>query len=179
MAPVPRTIVRTSHALSIKAAGVTVGMINGWNPQQSRGMAPIFEVDIVGSGNPKEIMPGNITNQVVSVSRYDTYPVRMEQVFGTTDLTMLTNQSEPFDVIERWRIVTFDVIEPNIGDLEISNVQKNKEFYIYSGCWFNSLGRTLRSDDNRIVNVDASLNYTRKLNASGPLGRALNFNLTF
>ena len=44
---------------------------------------------------------------------------------------------------------------------------------MYRGCWFTSLGRTLSSDDNRIVNVNATLVYTQKISAQGPLGGAL------
>ncbi len=39
----PITKVRTSHALSIQAGGQTIGLINSWNPTQSRTLTPIYE----------------------------------------------------------------------------------------------------------------------------------------
>ena len=42
--PVPETLVRTSHSLTIRANGQTVGLINGWNPTQSRTITPIFQI---------------------------------------------------------------------------------------------------------------------------------------
>ena len=144
--PVPNTLVRTSHALTIKANGVDVGLINGWNPSQGRTITPIFEVGVDGSGNPIENMPGNITGLQVSINRFDTYKERMETAFGTPDLTMLTRQNQPFVVKEVWLL---------------SN--GSKERYVYDGCWFSSIGRSLRSDDARTVNVNATIIYTKKI----------------
>lgn len=151
MPPIPRTQVRTGHSLTIRANGVTVGLINSWAPAQSRTITPIYEVGIDVSGIPVEYMPGNMTGLIISVQRYDTYPIRMEQAFGTPELAMLSRQSEPFSIIESWTIPGSD----------------KKEQFVYDGCWFSSLGRTLRSDDNRIINVNASLVYTKKLKVTG------------
>lgn len=156
----PHTLVRTAHALTIKAAGKVVGLINGWNPSQGRTITPIFEVGEDDSGNPQECMPGNITGLTVGINRYDIYTQRMEEAFGTPDLVMLTRQSEPFDVMEKW--IVFTPSGPS------------EERFIYSGCWFNSLGRNIRSDDQRIVNVNASLTYTKKMKAAG-IGALLPF----
>lgn len=152
----PNTFVRTSHSLSIKVGSTTVGLINGWNPRQSRATTPIYEVDISDSGNPVEVMPGNVTGQTISIARYDTYPIRMEQAFGTPDIIMLSRQSEPFVVHEVWEIPA----------------STDQDRFIYEGCWFNDLGRTIRSDDNRIVNANATLTYTKKLKLSGFFGDA-------
>jgi len=152
MPPVPQTTVRTSHALTIKANGITVGLINGWNPTQSRTVTPIFEVDIDTSGAPVEYMPGNVTGLTITVQRYDTYISRMEQAFGTPDLFMLSRQSQPFSVLEAW---------------SNPDPTQQKERFMYAGCWFTSLGRTLRSDGDRLVNVNATLVYTSKLPMSG------------
>ena len=153
----PSTLVRTTHALTIKVGGEAIGLINGWNPGQARTVTPIYEVDISNSGNPVECMPGNLTGLTININRYDIYPKRMEQVFGTPDLVMLTRQAQPFDVFEVWT--------PPSG---------SEERFIYGGCWFTSLGRQLRSDDTRIVNVNATLIYTSKLKVSGAAGFIVN-----
>ncbi|KKK91767.1 hypothetical protein LCGC14_2709640 [marine sediment metagenome] len=177
---IPVTQVRTSHALSIKAGGSTVGLINSWNPAQSRTLTPIYEVGADDSGNLKEYMPGNITGLTININRYDIYNKRMEEAFGTTDLIMLTRQTQPFDLYEIWAIPSKNQESSEIG-LARSQVGggvirtnitpfTEKELYIYQKCWFTSLGRTLRSDDNRIVNVNATIVYTKKLAGQGILG---------
>ena len=159
MANVPQTQVRTSHALKISANGVTVGLINGWNPTQSRTVTPIFEISRDTSGAPVEYMPGNLSAQSVTIARYDTYQARLEEAFGTPDLTMLSRQSEPFSVIEVWA-------NPDPSQSE--------ERFMYDGCWFTSLGRTLSSNDTRVVNVNATLVYTKKMKLAGFAAGAIN-----
>lgn len=157
MSYVPNTRVRTSHALTIKANGVVVGLINGWTQAQSRTITPIYEVSEDDSGNPVENAPGNVTGLTIAVGRFDSYKRRMEEAFGTPDLIMLTRQSQPFEVMEVWA----------------SPHAQEDERYIYQKCWFSNLGRTLRSDDNRIVNVSATLVYTKKLKVGGIMGDVL------
>jgi hypothetical protein len=165
---VPVTLTRTSHALTIRANGVAVGLINGWNPTQGRTVTPIFEVGVDGSGNPVEYMPGNATGLNISINRYDLYTLRMEEAFGTPDLTMLTRQNEPFDVFEVWQVPDITALELALENAGIeAGTIKPKERFVYRGCWFTSLGRTIRADDNRIVNVNATLVYTQKLKVTG------------
>jgi hypothetical protein len=190
MPRIPITKVRTTHALTIKANGHTVGLINGWNPTQGRTATPIFEVDVNNSGNPVEVVPGNISGLSVSINRFDAYLKRMEVAFGTPDLVMLTRQNQPFDVIESWSVpdpngpIVFSV-GPGLtqttseGPLPVqtSSPFTETERFLYSGCWFTSLGRTLRSDDNRIVNANAAIMYTKKIKVTGLAGAAATFDL--
>lgn len=185
MPRIPDTRVRTSHALTIKANGITVGLINGWNPTASRTVTPVFEVGTDDSGNPVENIPGNATGLTVSISRYDLYATRLEEAFGTPDIVMLTRQTDPFEMVERWALPSDDAREAR--DL-ISNLQQggvtvtppsiftDEERFLYRGCWFTNIGRTIRSDDNRIINVNATIMYTRKLKITG-LASALSFGL--
>jgi hypothetical protein len=138
----PETLTRTAHSVSIRVGNVIVGLINGWNPQQSRGITPIYELNTDTSGLPLENVPGNVTNLTIGISRYDIWPKRMEQAFGTVDLRMLSDQQRPFTVQEIWKSPT--------GGTEI---------WQYEGCWFQNIGRQLRSDDARLVVVSASLMY--------------------
>lgn len=189
MTRIPITRVRTTHALTIKANGVTVGLINGWNPAQGRGAVHVFEVGTDNSGNPVEIVPGNITGLTVNITRFDSYKRRMEEAFGTPDLVMLTRQNQPFDVIESWSVPGEDGVSfiagPGVttttsaGPLPVvqSSPFTDTERFIYQGCWFTSLGRTLRSDDNRIVNVSATIMYTKKLKITGIGGSIATFNI--
>jgi hypothetical protein len=142
----PNTTTRTSHSLSIIVNGQRIGLINGWNPQQNRDVNPIYELNVETSGLPLENIPGNVRGLTIGVNRFDVWPSRMEQVFGTVDLSMLSNQQSPFSVQEEWTW-------PD---------GTTKEVWLYEGVYFTSIGRNLRSDDQRFVNVNASLVYIFK-----------------
>ena len=146
----PDTLVRSSHSLTIIARGKAIGLINGWNPQQNRAINPIYELNSETSGLILEKVPGNIQGLTIEVQRYDIWPTRMEEAFGTIDLTMLSNQQAPFAVQERWTSPT--------GTLEV---------WQYEGCWFSKIGRAFRSDDTRIVNVNATLEYVFRTRVQG------------
>lgn len=176
MPRVPITRVRTTHALTIKANGVDISLINGWNPKMGLTASHVFEVGTNNSGNPVEIVPGNINGMSVDVSRFDTYKKRMEVAFGTPDLVMLTRQNEPFDVIESWVVPGEDIsYRSALSGIGSTNPFTSTERFIYSKCWFTNLGRTLRSDDNRIVNVSATLMFTKKMRVTGVAGDAATF----
>lgn len=151
----PGTLVRSSHSLTIKVNGEIIGLINGWNPTISRTITPVYQIATfhinTRSGDPVEKVPGNITGQTIAVQRYDIYTKRMEIAFGTTDLMMLTQQLDPFEVIERWQYPDTQ-LRPGNGTEIIS----------YGGCWFSNIGRNYRSDGDRIVNVNATLEYTKR-----------------
>lgn len=141
----PDTLTRTAHSLTIIVNGKPIGLISGWSPQMSRAVQPIYEINAETSGLPYENIPGNVTGLTISVTRFDLWTAKMEEAFGTTDLTMLSHQQSPFSVQEKW-----------------SKPDGTSEIYEYSGCWFTSLGRGLRSDDNRLVQVNATLVYLYK-----------------
>ena len=146
--PVPHTNIRTSHAVVIRApTGQVVGQIQTWAPSQSRGITSAYELNSVTSGEVTENVPGNITGLTIQVSRYDMFTSRMEEVWGSTDLTMLSKQLDPLDIEEKWSI------PPNAG----GGTQK----WTYYGCWFSQVGRNLQAQGDRIVLVNATLNYVR------------------
>lgn len=138
----PETLVRSSHALTIVSNGITIGLINQWSPKQSRQITPVYEINFETSGLPYENIPGNVQNLTLDIQRYDLWTNRMEQAFGTVDLTMLSNQKSPFQVEEYWTAPS--------GQTEV---------WRYLGCWFNNVGRTFSSNDTRVVNVNASMTY--------------------
>jgi hypothetical protein len=152
MAGLPETVTQLSHALVIKASGVAIGCINEWAPKQTRTITELYEFgQITGPysqlpGEPYEKVPGNISGMTMDVQRYDIYTRQMELAFGTPDLTMLSNQSVAFEVREQW-------LSPGGTD---------NYAMLYRGCWFSDVGRTLSSTGDRLVNVRATLHYTRK-----------------
>jgi hypothetical protein len=181
---IPVTNIRTSHALTIRASGINVGLINNWAPDSGRGLTPIFQIGQDGSGNPEEIMPGNATGLTITVSRFDAYKKRMEEAFGTPDLVMLTRQNQPFDLYESWKLPNDDLLNINaaitpgtgVGTLPTPFIETER--FVYQKCWFARLGRTIRSDDNRIINVNATINYTKKLKVTGLSGELINLQIS-
>jgi hypothetical protein len=111
----------------------------------SRQITPVFELNSATSGEPVENVPGNLSGLTIQVNRYDLYTKLMEKAFGSQDMHMLSDQNAPFTVRELWRY-------PN----------NTLEALEYQGCWFNNLGRTIQSTNDRIVNVTASLTYVRR-----------------
>ena len=157
----PKTITATNHGLIIRVNGTgeTIGCIFSWSPAMTRTITEVYQFGdagmgegITGSGGPGEPyekVPGNVTGMVVRVDRYDLFTKPMEKAFGTVDLTMLSSQSNPFVVNEFQK-------DPDGG----------QTVFAYEGCWFSSIGRTHSATDDRIVKVNAELQYTRKVKKS-------------
>ena len=144
---VPGTLkgIRTSHAVAIKTEGVTIGMIQSWAPTQSRTVSPRFELNAATDGRVSENIPGNISGLTITINRYDLIKSKMEELWGSIDFTMLTDQANPLTIKERW-------------DYEDGST----EVWAYMGCWFTSLGRNLSAEGNRIVGANATLTYSLK-----------------
>lgn len=158
----PNSVAQLSHAITIRANSTTIGAINEWSPRMTQTVTELYEFGAVTSGGsaaglsakysrrsgePFEKVIGNVSGLEIGVKRYDIYTQQMEQAFFAEPvLHMLSDQRNAFDVVEKW-------ITPN-------NINNYSD--IYSGCWFSSLGRTLSATSDRIVNVDATLHYTRR-----------------
>lgn len=147
--PIPNTTIRSSHATSIRVASTTVGQIQTWAPNQSRTVTPAYQLAAtlngIDSGEVVENVPGNITGLTIQVSRYDLFASKMEEIWGSSNaLWMLTKQTNPFEIEEKW-----------------SNPDGTSEKFIYFDCWFSQLGRNLQAQGDRIVMVNATLNYAR------------------
>lgn len=144
---IPNTSTATSHAIAIRANGVTIGMIQTWAPSQTRTITPVYELNPATTGEIIENVPGNVGGTTIQVSRYDLFSKRMEEAWGAAfDIQdMLSNQNEPLTVQERW-----------------SQANGTVNVYVYTGCWFSSLGRNFAVQGDRIINVSATLNYVKK-----------------
>lgn len=140
----PNTMVKTSHAMTIRANGITVGVLQTWNPSINRGITPVYEINQETSGEPIEKVPGNVGGLTIGVSRYDLYSRRMESAFGTPDVEMLGDHNNPFQCRETWRFPDGTI-----------------ESRVYTGCWFSNIGRNFSSTDNRLVLVNATLEFVR------------------
>jgi hypothetical protein len=146
--PVPYTTIRTSHAVTIQVGTVTIGQIQTWAPNQSRTITPTYELNSVTSGKVTENVPGNEAGLTIQVARYDLFKSKMEEVWGGPKLAMIGDQLNPFDVWEKW------VVPSPSGT---GTVEKN----LNTQCWFSQLGRNLSAQGDRIVMVNATLNYVK------------------
>jgi len=168
---VPNTKVRSSHAVTIKVGGITVGMIQSWAPNQARPTMPVYEINAATLGDMLERVPMNITGTTISVNRVDLYNNRMEQAWGPVfDINMLTDQANPFVIKERWQNPQQELSSPFdlsgfvgglVGSALSPTVTGEDLTIVYSGCYFTSLGRNLAADGDRVVRVNASIDYVR------------------
>ena len=145
---IPQTTIRTSHAVAIKYQSVTIGQIQTWAPSQSRTITPAYQLasfaGTTASGEVTENVPGNITGLTIQISRYDLFASKMEEIWGDVAFWMLTKQVNKLEIDEVWE-----------------NPDESRERYTYEDCWFSQLGRNLQAQGDRIVMVNATLNYAR------------------
>jgi len=149
MAKIPNTKVRTGHAVAIRVRGVTIGFITSWAYNLNRDISAVYELNPQTSGEPVENVPGNVTNLTISVQRADLYISKMEEAFGGQDISMLSDQSIPFEVYEVW-----------------NNPDGTREMYVYTDCWFSRIGRRIESTGDRVVRADAEITYVRRVKVS-------------
>lgn len=147
MARAPFTKVVTQHVVSIRVHGVTIGYIQNWNPSQTRGLSPVYEINSTTSGRRVEIVPGNVDRDSIRVERYDIYRKLMWKAFGfNASVVHLSDHLRPFDVKEIWK-------EPD----------GNTHGTLYTGCWFTDTGRNITATGDRIMAVTANLEVTDRL----------------
>lgn len=150
----PNIQTQLSHALAIRANGVSIGAVNEWNPSQNRNFTELYAFGTEGhqygkgNGDPFEQAPGNISGQQIAVRRYDLYASLMEQAFtdGTPLLDMLSKQNDPIQLREQWA----------------SPDNANNRAYTYDGAWFSDLGKSHSATGDRVVNTSATIVYTVK-----------------
>jgi hypothetical protein len=165
----PTTKTVTSHAMVLQrrdndGSMLIMGAVNGWNPSQTLALSDVFQLgaipgpfDADSYGLPYEKVPGNVGSQSVSVTRYDLYEDLFEDAFATAQgrpLDELSNQVDPMEVQEVWRQPT-----PSLGD---DNWGQRKYAVVYEGVWVSNVSRSYSASDQRIVNVNATFEYTRK-----------------
>lgn len=187
----PLTKIRTSHAITIRTANKTIGQIQHWAPSQARAVNPVYEIDAVGKGVPRENAIGVASNLTIQVARYDLYKSKMEEIWGTPyAFFMLTDQFNPLDIEERWvkyndehiqapvpwkhaivptwgkdigaKLLTDWGLEEDVTEgIDAGEGEITVEKLWYSGCYFSQLGRNLQAEGDRIVMVNATINYVK------------------
>lgn len=150
----PVTKAVSSHGLVVRANGQPIGGIHQWAPRMARGATHVYEFGQAtdanaGSGEPFDVVPGNVTGLEITIGRYDIYKARFERVFGSQDLVMLTNQTIPIDFVE----------------VQFSPDGTLNETFNYIGAWFTNLGKTFATTDNRLVMVNGSAAFQLKRRA--------------
>jgi hypothetical protein len=146
---IPTTSSRSNHAIAIRVNGVTIGRIQTWAPNQSRTVTPVYELNadnpLARGGAIIENVPGNLTGMTITVTRYDLYSSKFEEVWGPSfSISLLTDQDVGLQIVEHW-----------------SNPDNTSEDYLYEDCWFTSLGRNHAVQGDRIVMVNGTLQYAR------------------
>lgn len=180
MAGTPNTSVRNDHAVSIRANGKIIGLIQDFSPQQARTVAHSYEINSAAPGVVYENIPGVATGLTIGITRIDLFSTKMEEAWGPGyDLTMLTNQHNPLTIMEWWENPIESPIYKDVYAEQASlspvykKVDTDLEVWVYEGCWFTSLGRQLSANGDRIVRVNASLIYKRKYQLSSSKANAL------
>lgn len=158
----PRTAAQNSHPLAI-LDGTTnelIGAVNAWNPRYARQVTELFEFGDVtqtygtaeGSGEPFEVVPGNVTGQTIEASRWDLFTLQAEKAWGKSfDLGgQLTKQKDAISLVDSWK--------------NLSQKGGSAPGYrnIFSGVWATTIGRTLQATADRAVNVTASFAFTKR-----------------
>jgi hypothetical protein len=149
----PNTVTSTSHGVTLHSmpSGRMIGSIFQWSPKQTLAVTEVREFgNVTGpygseAGMPYEKVPGNVSGMQIEVGRCDLYTQRLEEAFGTVDLTILSQDPNAFDVREAWRTPS----------------NTNNYALVYQGCRFSSISRSLATTDERIVRVTGTLDYTR------------------
>lgn len=152
--PLKDTVSRLSHSITIRANGVTIGAISELKEQHSQGLKALYGLGTfeqpgrysARSGEPYEIVPNNVEPITLDIQRYDLVATKLEQAFNTAfDLTVLSNQVSGIEV--------FQIERKTDGTIE---------GFVYRGCWFESLGRTLSAEGERVIQANATLKAVTK-----------------
>jgi hypothetical protein len=145
--PGAHTNIRTSHGFFLRVGKEVIGTLQGWSPNQSRDVTPVYVLNGTDSrsnrGYPYDNVPGNVKGLTVNIKTVELYAKLFEEMFGFTDPSvMIGDQTKELDVLETW-------LDPQGG---------NRAFR-YAGFWFTSIGRTVDSTGDRIINVSATGSY--------------------
>lgn len=140
----PDTRAASSHVISIRFRGVTIGFIQRWSPRQQRRTTPLYELNSDTSGRRVDIVPGNVEQLQIDIQRYDLFTKKMHEAFGfAATASNLADHTEPFEVQEVRKLPS--------GVTEAT---------IYTGCWFSNIGREYTATGDRTVNVNAQIEVT-------------------
>lgn len=130
MARVPITDTVASYAYLVKARGVPVGTLQGFDPSANRELQRIREIKHLAAGlipDTLEIVPGR-TENTINIEKLETYAQNMMEAFGFDTFETPEWQATPFDIVEELRDGNGRLIRVNH----------------YEGCWIQTLGKSIR-----------------------------------
>lgn len=152
--PLKDTVSRLSHSITIRANGVTIGAISELKENHQQGLKALYGLGTFEqpgrygsrSGEPYEIVPNNVEPVTLQLQRYDLVATKLEQAFNVAfDLTVLSNQTSGIEVVQIER-----------------RTDGTTEGFVWRGCWFDSIGRTISAEGERVIQVDATLKAVTK-----------------
>ena len=144
---VPNTRTRLDHAFTLRAnSGRIIGAVYNIDQRQARQIDDEYEIDVNAHGEVADMVGQHLTGRTLAVQRYDLYTDVMEEVFGSSELVMLTDQSRGFRLREAWRAP---------GGIFTGG----QRLYEYSPVWFSDIGRALNAEGDRVVRVNATLTW--------------------
>lgn len=151
---VPVTKTMTSYSMTIHARvngkqGV-IGAVHEIGLNQTQTIDEEYEVDSLGKGIPREIIPQILSSRTLTLQRYELYTATMEQVFGQPALITLADQVSPVSV----RLL-FKRPEPSDVAAVLQNNSKMTA-YEFTNCTISNLTKTY-SMGNIIVGANATL----------------------
>jgi hypothetical protein len=151
----PSTRARLSHAYTLRTArGSVVGAVFRTEVRQARNVEKEYEVDKDAHGEIADLVPQEMTEQSFSVARFDLYTDLMEEAFTDFELVKLTDQRAGFQLREIWRAPT-------------SVLNSRGKRYNYKPVFFESLGREVSTESDRVVRVNAQLVWLDRIKVQG------------
>ena len=171
-------------ALLLRSGTRTIGAIYEWSPSQRRELKRRYEVNLFNRGLPADLVPGSLTESTIKVGRLDLYTDQMESAFGTREIVHLTDQVRPFNVQEVWLApgggdqigpalardagaspVIAGLLGASLNAVIVTGAGGGR-LYEYRGCWFENIGRSLKTEGSREVRVDATLTWLSRVRVS-------------
>lgn len=125
MTRIPSTKSVVSYAYTIKADGIKIGNLQGFNPSSNRSLERIREI-MNELDDTKEILPGR-TDFQITIDRFETYDQAMMEVFDYPAFDFLHEIISPIDIIE-----------------EIQGPENRSRIIQYQDCWMQSISKTIR-----------------------------------
>ncbi|MCK9471998.1 MAG: hypothetical protein M0Q88_09640 [Bacilli bacterium] len=125
MTRIPNTKSVVSYAYTIKANGIKIGNLQGFNPSSNRALERIREI-MNELDDTKEILPGR-TDFQITIDRLETYDQAMMEAFDYPSFDFIHEIIDPIDIIE-----------------EIQGPQGKVRIIQYQNCWLQSINKTVR-----------------------------------
>jgi len=137
---------KTWHGFNLYSDGVFIGRCNSYQPTaRTRTVTAVRELSRDTFGRVIEQVPGIADGYTISIARVEVWEKELELAFGfDARFDDLTDQDRPFTLKE-----------------ELFKGASLYHNWIYTGCWFSSLGEdAYTADGDAIVRNNAEITYT-------------------